>query len=305
MEKTTVERNLYYYDLYALCKDEKTKQYIRSKSLIAEFFKELFNVQKDIDDYKEFVIRTRNRNNVFVIVDAIADSYIEFRIVLCRTDALPFIEKAGKLEKLGDYIDTDQNIAEITHCVFFPAYDIMGAEYNFSGARPTAISDYIRIRNISENLIICRAKLNYDAYEKLIEGEEYSLFDFSVKTNSDVYNKMLSKKSIFKAIQAGVPEVDTFEVVLKKRKTKKNKYTGFTAPLSHKEIKILLDNYRDDIERFSVSQASFSDQIDLLSDKLVTKVVMTRTNERTIDSEEMYKEIRDYFDTTVVNYCMK
>ena len=305
MAKTTVDRHLYYYDLYALCQDEETKQYLRSKSLITEFFENLFNMQKDVDDYKEFVEKTRNSNNIFVIVDTFDKTYIEFRIVLCRTDALPFIEKAGKLEKLGDYIDTDQNIAEITHCVYFPAYNIMGAEYNFSGARPTVISDYILARGISANLVTCRAKLNYDAYEKLIEGEEYCLFDFSVRTNSDAYNKVLSKKSIFRAIQAEVPEADTFEVVLKKRKTRKNKFSGFMAPLSHGEIKYLLDNYRDDIERFSVSQTSFSNQIDLLSDKLVNKVVMTRTSERTIDSKEMYKEIRRYFDATVVNYCKK
>ncbi len=305
MAKTTVERHLYYYDLYALCQDEKTKKYMRSGNLISDFFETLFNKQSGAADYKDFVEQTRNEDNVFVIVDTFGNSYIEFRIVLCRADALPFIEKEGKLEKLGDYIDADQNIAEITHCVFFPEYDIMGAEYNFSGARPTAISDYILKRGISADLVTCRAKLNYDTYEKLIEGEEYSLFDFSVRTNSDAYNKMLSKKSIFRAIQAEVPETDTFEVVLKRRKTRKNKFSGFMAPLSHGEIKYLLDNYRDDIERFSVSQTSFNKQIDLLSDKLVNKVVMTRTSERTIDSKEMYKEIRRYFDTTVVKYCKK
>lgn len=305
MAKSTVERHLYYYDLYALCQDETTKKYKRSKNLIVDFFDNLFKMQKDVDDYKDFVEKTRNKDNIFVIVDTFEKDYVEFRIVLCRTDALPFIEKAGKLEKLGDYIDADQNIAEITHCVFFPAYDIMGAEYNFSGARPTAISDYILNRGIPANLVTCRAKLNYDAYEKLIEGEEYSLFDFSVRTNSDAYNKVLSQKSIFRAIQAEVPETDTFEVVLKKRKTRKNKFSGFMAPLSHEEIKYLLDNYRDDIERFSVSQSSFNNQIDLLSDKLVNKVVMTRTNERTIDSKEMYHEIRRYFDSIVVKYCEK
>lgn len=305
MAKTTVERHLYYYDLYALCQDEKTKGYIRSGNLITEFFETLFNLQNGITDYKDFVEKTRNKDNIFVIVDTFDISYIEFRIVLCRTDALPFIEKEGKLEKLGDYIDEDQNIAEITHCVFFPAYNIMGAEYNFSGARPTTISDYILKRGTSAELVTCRAKLNYDAYEKLIEGEEYSLFDFSVKTDSDAYNKMLSQKSIFRAIQAEVPETDTFEVVLKKRKTRKNKFSGFMAPLSQEEIKYLLDNYRDDIERFSVSQSTFNDKIDLLSDKLVNKVIMTRTSERTIDSKEMYKEIRRYFDSTVVKYCKK
>lgn len=299
----TVSRSLYYYDLYAMYMKAGSGKYQNSNRKIDDFFVELYNKQQGVLGYSDFLRKTRNGDDFFVIVDSIEDTYVEFRIVLCRTDALPFIEKGGKLDKLGDYIDDDQNIAEITHCVYFRKYGAMGGEYNFSGARPTVISDYITKYGIEADIVTCRAKLNYDAYTRLIEGEEFTLFDFSIKTNSDVYNEVLSKKSIFSAIQATVPESDTMEIVLKRRKTKKNQFSGFVAPLGLDEIKTLLTDYREDIERFKVSQNTFSNQIDLLSDKFVHKITMLETNERTINSGEMYKQIKEYFDSEVAMYC--
>lgn len=302
---STVQRSLYYYDLYALCKNKKTNKYSKSYTIIKVFLDELKEKQEKAENYSEFLKPSKNGDSFFVIVDTVCQNYTEFRIVLCRNDALPFIEKNGQLEKLGDYIDSDQSIAEITHCVYFWEYGIMGAEYNFSGSRPTAIVDYLFQCDTDADLFTCRPKLNFDAYSKLIEGEEYSLFDFAVKSDSDAYNKMLCKKSIFKAIRTEIPDTDIIEVVLRKRKTKKNKYAGFNAPFSMDETKELLEKYRDDIKRFNVSQNALSDKIDLLSDKFVNKVTLVRTTERTIDSKEMYKEIRKFFESSVVQYCKK
>lgn len=306
MDKTsTVQRSLYYYDLYALCKNEKTGKYKRTCKPIKNFMIDLKEKQDVATDYSSFLKPTRNSDSFFVIIDTVEKNYIQFKIVLCRNDALPFIEKGGKLESLGDYIDSDQSIAEITHCVYFFEYGVMGAEYNFSGSRPTAIADYMQQSDVSADVITCRPKLNFDAYSKLIEGEEYSLFDFAVKSDSDAYNNMLSKKSIFKTIRTEIPDSDTIEVILRKRKTKKNKYSGFTAPFTMSETKELLENYREDIKRFNVSQNAISDKIDLLSDKFVNQVSLVRTTARTIDSEEMYKAIRNFFDSSVVQYCNK
>lgn len=297
-----VQRSLYYYDLHARARNEVTGRYEDSKKVIDNFFLDLKERQKNISDYSEFLCETRNGDNYFIIVDDITDSCIEYRIVLCRTDALPYIETEGKLEKLGEYIDTNQNIAEITHCIYFRKYGIMGGEYNFSGARPTVIANYM-MRRLKEVVASCQVKLNYDTYKQLIEEEEFTLFDFAVKTNSDAYNEILSQKSIFNAIQTTVPESDTMEIVLRRRKTKKNRFSGFTLPLDFNEIKELLTNYREDIDKFKVSQGALGNQIDLLSDKLVHKVTLIQTNERTINSSEMYKKIRNYFNETVVGYC--
>ena len=303
MANSTVKRSLYYYDLYALYKSGEDGKYKRSRKKIKDFLVGLYEEQMEAEDYARFLRKNRNGDNFFVIVDSVQEEIIQFRIVLCRTDALPFIEKDGKLDSLGDYIDRDQNIAEVTHCVYFYEYGVLGGEYNFSGARPTSIADYILGYGIDAELVTCRAKLNYDAYSKIISGEEYSLFDFAVKTNSDAYTQFLSKKSIFSVLQTSVPDTDTIEIVLKKRKKKKNKFAGFVAPLDEEEIKYLLTNHRDDIDRFLVSQSSFNDKIDLLSDKLVHKVSMISTNERIIDSKDMYNAIKAFFDCTVISYC--
>lgn len=120
MDKTsTVQRSLYYYDLYALNKNDKTGKYKKSCSVINNFLTDLKEKQDKASDYSDFLKPARNSDSFFVIIDSVENTYIKFRIVLCRNDALPFIEKGGKLESLGDYIDSDQSIAEITHCVYF------------------------------------------------------------------------------------------------------------------------------------------------------------------------------------------
>lgn len=305
MSKSTVERSIYYYDFYTRNKIGNTDKYDYSAILIKNFLIDLQQKQAGSDSYEQFLKPTRNGNNMFVIVDDIEKTLIKFRIVLCRDDALPFIEKNGNLETLGSYIDSDQSIAEITHCIYFCDYGILGAEYNASGARATAIVEYLQRFELTEGIITCRHKLNFDAYAKLIDDEEFTLFDFSVKSNSDAYNDMLAKKSIFSSIQKTVPDADAFEVVLKKRKTKKNKFSGFVLPFTKNETKELLEKYREDIIKFNVSQGSIADKIDLLSDKFVNKVTLVRTAERTIDSNDMYSRINNYFNGSVVQYCKK
>lgn len=302
-----VNRNLYYYDLEAFCYEGSTNTVLKAENsheLINDFFKDLFERQAIGEKFDNFIIKTENDDHLFIIIDKVETEYIEYRIVLSRVDALPFIEENGNLESLGEYIDDGQNIAEITHCVLFTKYGVIGGEFNFAGARPSAISDYIVKLNHEILLVTCRAKLNLDVYSKLIKGEEYSLFDFSVKSNSNAYTKMLSNKSIFSVIREEVPESDTIEVILKKRKTKKNHNKGFICPLNDDEIYDLLVNHKEDISKFLVSQGTYKDRIDLLSDKLVNKITLVKTNNRTIDSKDVYREIIKFFDSTVVKYCL-
>lgn len=299
----TVTRSLYYYDLCVNNLGTKNSTGANSNAQIFEFFDDLHKKQSGVSDYKLFYRYTRTGDVFFVIVDTLENEYVEFRIVLCRRDALPYIEQEGKLDSLGNYIDPDQNIAEITHCVYFKNYGVMGGEYNFSGARPTAVADYMMKYVNGLGFVTCQAKLNYDAYSKLIAGEEFTLFDFAIKTNSDAYNNVLSNIGVFRTMQGTVPEADTMEIILKRRKTKKNGLTGFPCPLKFSEMKLLLSEYREDIEKFRVSQNAISENIDLLSDKLVHKISVTETTDRTINSRYVYDEMKMYFNTTVINYC--
>ena len=281
----------------SLCIDKNSRK-------IIDFLSDIYTKQQENDSYKDFMIDT-SQGKEFIIVDSKDSNQICFRIVLCRENALPYIERDGKLEKLGSVISADQNIAEVTHCVFFAEYGILGAEYNGNGARATSVSEYMTKITGIDSFPRCTAKLNYDTYSKLIQGETFTLFDLSVKTNSEAYNRVLWRKSIFSVLQTTVPESDTMEVILRRRKTKKNNRTGFLLPLSFEEIKTLITDHREDVKRFNVSQNEIKEKIDLLSDKFVGKLSMVKTANRSIDTEEMYHAISDYFNSNVERYCSK
>lgn len=298
-----VERSIYFYEFFSFDKNNDKIQAKESGSIV-RFFHKLLEDQKNSESFKNFAVHML-QGEEFIIVDEESDEFIKFRIVLCKENALPYIENNGKLENLESYIDADKNIAEVTHCILFKNYCILGAEFNFSGARATSIPEYIAKRTEGDLITQCHAKLNYNAYQKLIEEETFTLFDFTVATNSEAYMKVLSNKSIFSAIQAAVPESDTMEVVIKKKKTKRNFNSGFTLPISFTEIKDLLQNYREDIKKLNVSQGNYSEKIDLLADKFVGKAFLAKTKDRVIDQNEMYASIINFFNSDVKQYCKK
>lgn len=304
MRQNSIRRSLYYYELFAFTKGTDGLKKDKSSKVVIDFFHKLYERQRAVDSYRDFAVHMQ-QGEEFIIVENETEDIMKLKIVLCRENALPFVENDGKLENLETYIDTDKNIAEVTHCIFFKKYGILGAEYNFSGARATSIPEYISKRTDGNTYTQCNLKINYDTYSKLIEGETFSLFDFAVKTDSEVYNKVLAKKSIFSALQMTVPESDTMEIVLRKRKTRKNKQSGFGIPFTFEELKDLIGIYREDIVKLSVSQGQISDSIDLLADKFVGKVFIAKTKNRVIDSEEMYESIVSFFDTEVALHCQK
>lgn len=304
MQQDSIQRSLYYYELFAFTQGTDGLKKDKSSKVIIEFFHNLYEKQQVVESYKDFAVQIQ-QGEEFIIVEGETEDIIKLKLVICRENALPFVENAGKLENLETYIDTDKNIAEVTHCIFFKKYGILGAEYNFSGARATSIPEYISKRTDGNTYTQCHPKINYDTYSKLVEGETFSLFDFTVKTDSEVYNNILSKKSIFSALQTTVPESDTMEIVLRKRKTNKNKWCGFNIPFTFKELKNLIGTYREDIVKLSVSQGKMSDSIDLLADKFVGKVSIAKTKDRVIDSREMYDSIAVFFNTEVALHCQK
>lgn len=301
MKENKVIRSLYYYDIKAYTNNN---DFDKNGKIVTDFFNILKNEQQISNDYKKFFITIGNDNELFIIVDNIDTDKILFRMVLCKKDSLPFIEKNGILENIGKYIDNDQNIAEITHCIYYKKEKVLGIEFNFFGARANTFATYLSL--FPDNGISyasCQPKLNNDVYSKLISGKDYTLFNISLKTNSQAYTNMLSNKSIFRAIVDTVPDGDCFEIKIKKRRTKKNKNKGFNLPLTEEEIKKLIKGYREDIEYFTVSQGTMSEKIDLLSDKFVSKVSVIRTEERTINSQNMYSEIDKFFQSDVHSYC--
>lgn len=302
----TVKRSIYYYELFSVDYDpqDNTARRDRANAYINEFWKRYSERQRGVSIYKDFIVRAR-QGSLFIIVDNVQNNTYFFRLVLCRENALPFIEQDGKLESLGDYIDNNQNIAEVTHGVFYASYGILGLEYNANGARAASLVEFIKESDEESPIVYCVPKLNNDAYSKIIDGQDYTLFDLAVPMDSEVYTKVLSKKPLFRVFQHNFSDTDTFEVVIKKRRSKKNGNKGFELPLTDKEIKEMLSNYREEIKKLTISQGGFSECIDLLSDKFVGKASIVKTEKRSIDSNAMYLEIDDYFNMHVKSSCDK
>lgn len=300
-----IPRNFYYYDVGLLEYGENGNMHKVSDStkMYYEAFKYIANIRKQIEkggeNSEELEVSVEGGDKVYIIVDKVEENCpIEFRLVLCRSDALPYVESNGLLDFLTKYLPKNFTLAEITHCVIFPQYNIMGAEFNFSGARATSIKSYLpRVYNKIE-YVYCANRLNNNVLKRLRKGEGFSLFQLSIRNDSEAMRNLMESKSIFSLPFCNIPEVETYEIVLKKRKGKKS--AGFESPISIEDMGKFIENYRDDIKSFKVSQGSMhNDAVDLLHDKLVKTSTVSKTVNRTIDSKEAYHEIKTFFDTTV------
>lgn len=305
-KENVVTRSLYYYDLYWKYFDEKSGDFVNVKrkgEKFENFLKKFYFKEKKVNG--KYISTTENEDNLFIITDKIENDKVCFRIVLCKTNALPLIEQDGELEELEKYINKKQNIAEITHCVFFKDTNIIGSEFNFSGARISALNWYIpRILSICGDdqkayQIKFVPKIDNDAYRKLAKNETITLFDMTFKPDSEAYKNVLARNSLFSGAVKNVPDAEIIEITLKRRKNKANSYVGMNDVLSSSDLKELLTKYRDDIGRLYISQGSYCDAIDLLSDKLVSKVDIVRTKKRTIDSKDAYKKIEEFYKEEV------
>lgn len=304
-----VERSIYYYDLEINELDEQEKKF-KPVNNYENTVIELFNFIKE-HPISETEIKIPEGNKLYILVDDIdySNKTIHYRLVLVKTDAFPLVEWEGNLQSLNDFLDNNQNIAEITHSVLFWEYGIIGSEYNFSGARATAVSKIITAilrdndRYVSCN---CRYKLDKNVYEKIISGKDYSLFDLAVKTNTEAYSKLRKGESFLSSMFKNAPgDLDIVEIVLKKKKNIKYGDDGFEEVLTKEEIVELLRNNRDDFKRFKICQEESitRDSVDLLADKLIEKKTFIKTSNKQISSKEMYNSIIKFFNNTVIKQC--
>lgn len=183
----------------------------------------------------------------------------------------------------------------------FTKYGVMGAEFNFNGARPSAVACYLPKFNQKMVHFSCVGKMRKDAFERLIDEKECSLFELGVKNSPEMRKILRDDMGMVQAFTQDIPEIDTYEIVLKRRITKKKK--GFILPVKVEKMREFVSNNIEQIEKFKVSQGTYKDSIDLLSDKIVCKSEFVLTENRSIDSESIYGITENYFDAVVIKDC--
>jgi hypothetical protein len=310
LKDNKIDRNIYYYDIapYYYNKDF-IKYKDTSKTLISAFekIKEInTRLMKSTENkeretiLKQFCVEVHD-DKLYVFVDKIDSEKkrIMFRMVLCRQNAFPYIEQDGYLKNISSVVSGEFALAEVTHCVIFADEGIMGGEFNFNGARPSAIATYLP--EVVDNIkyLYCAGKIRTDVFDRLVENKGYCLFELSIKNSSEMKATLRDNMGIFKAFRYISEDVDTYEVMLKTKKSKKKK--GFNPPIGIEEMRNLIINNREDIKTFKVSQTTITDSVDLLHDKMVCKETYVLTKNKEIDGNELYGYCEQFFDECIAN----
>lgn len=307
----SVNRSIYYYDVCVENIEENMMVEVAdTPQILCNAFKRI----KDINDkllsegkkerrqlLRKIEYTTENSDKIYIDVDSIDEisGRIKFRIILCRSDALPYVEQDGKLVNLTKFVDGNFNLAEVTHCILFIKEKIMGAEFNFNGARPSTICAYLPTITKQMDCITCAGKIRKDVFDRIVEDEGFSLFRICVKNTGKMRQILRENMGFIGNFFTTTENIDTYEISIKRRVTKKKE--GFIPPMSIEELGKFVEQNREDINSFQISQGTYKDAIDLLSDKLVSKRDFILTENKTIDSDEMYASINNYFDGVVKN----
>lgn len=303
MASGRVHRNIYFYKVEAAKFDKKLDR----ETEIEDVGKLSEDIMSKIPEGTEGILNMPD-GGAFLKVDSIDEEYIKYRYVLFKANALPFIEADGELEELSNKLENNENLAEITHGVWFRKHDIIGVEYNSSGARATLLSRYVRSKIDPEEYysIKLHPLIDPEPYARLRKGEELSLLKFkmfgSVTGDKDIIDDSSLIFGLGKQVADMVGTIDTIEVCIKKRKTKRNKQRGFKSSFSDPEFakKFVREN-KDRLEQLVISQEGTSKGIDLLNDKFVKQVTACRTENRTLDTKEMYSGIISGFENDVLS----
>lgn len=306
-EERTVDRSVYFYDIVVTELDAnkkivKSAQQNKRIMAVLNYLKNTYNkmiASKDVEEanklYKKLIVPTEKNDFVYIIVDdEIKENQpIKFKIILSKTNALPYIDKTGKLSDMDHELEGDFNLAEVTHCIYFPDKHIMGAEFNFYGARPSVIANYLPFKSDDIYGVKATSKVKNDIFDKIDTNKGLTMFELCVKNTTEMQRIFMENHPIFGAALANTEEFETLEISFKKKRSK-NK-DGFIPPIGIKDMQEIVSNHREDIKKFKISNGTYKDTIDLLGDRLITNKEFVYTENRTIDSKQMFTFINNSY----------
>lgn len=304
-QNSSIERKIYYYDLSVYTRDSNKKIQRNVGTHLKRILEKIYIQNQEIMECEEpekqkekidkISVKTDNDDILYIIVDEFEEQKpVKTRIVLCRQDAFPFIEKNGQLSNMTSEVTGEFAVAEVTHCVIYPEEFFMGAEYNFNGARPSSIARYLKMMSDDIVDMKCEGRLRNDVFNKILVGKGYSLFDISFRNTPEMLIEIRNHMPFIQAFTQNIADVDSYEVIIRRRLSKKKK--GFDLQLSQKEIEEFVTTNREDIKRFKVCQGAYADSVDLLKDKLVHTQEFVLTKNKVIESTEMYDAIISFYN---------
>lgn len=298
-----ISRNFYFYDLAIMYKDQ-SGNYQRVQDGSNKFYDAFSRIRDTIENtnsnspaQKSLILNVGNGETIHALPEPVVlGQPISFRLVLDRTEGLPLIEQEGAFSSLHDHIENDFALAEITHCVIFPDTGIMGAEFNFSGARATSIKYYLPYVISDIDYVYCTVHLEKDVFDRLESGKPLSLFDLAIRNTPEVRTYLMNQTSFLKLPFTNISDVDIFEIVLKRKRGGK----GFHMPLNFDEARDLISTCGDDVQRFKISQGAIHrDEIDLLRQRVVFRKSVIRQDDNTVDSQDAFRIIIDLYNNSV------
>lgn len=312
-KNATVNRRFFYYTVDIKHIDGAPNTAITCKDPKASLIETFKRIQKlkyhnSIFTPQYVVHQNSDGNYIYIIIDNLKSNKIEFRLLLCRDKLLPYIEENGKLTPLSNLLaNSFQRMAEITHCIFFLNTNTMAMEYNFAGAKIKELAEYLINKADYEYLsdISFLNLININTLKKLKANEEMSLLSIKVNANAYVINELIKADPSFKALNCNVDNVDQVELILRRRVSKKK--SGFIINgINSTFIGKLFVNNKSDFGRFKVRYGYGTEEIDLLSDNFICKESFVPVGKtKTIDSEEAYQKMFQYYKDNVVNQVKK
>lgn len=164
--------------------------------------------------------RLKNNTDLMMKVDSIDEKrgQIEGRLVLCRRDAFPEIEKDGNLSNID--LEDGSGIAEITHFVYFYTKKVIGMEYNYHGSKSKGLGAYLMEKLYPYVTFFEMQPVITKEWCDLLMKEDLPLTMLSIRATKDALSSLEKLHQGYKrAIKAGLDfgDVEEVEIVLRRK----------------------------------------------------------------------------------------
>lgn len=224
----------------------------------------------------------------------------KIRLANIRRKGFPQIEELGDLSALT--IAELAGIAETTHMMFFPN-NIVGAEFNFYGPRPSKLGTYINAKAEGHGpRITVNPLLRDNAAQEIAAMRNLRLFDLKVR-RSVISVIREADENLGSALDATADVADAAEVELVLRARPRSDDSLSDAILeAARNIVSKLPFIRDDTKRFraigTYSATGEVKEVDLLSDAFVSekRIILIDEKSRALNADSAYAKIQEAYN---------